>query len=310
LPEARLSGAIAPGRSAVRFAAATRARGLSVVLLPFAIGAALAWDRTGRFSWAWFAPTVVAAALGRLALNLLEEVLDDASGADAAARADGLSAPTGSGAIASGQMTRGRATAIVIVLFGASLACWSALGAARTWRVLIVAAIAYAAEALARPPFVREIVALGSAGVLAVAVAYGAQTRAFDAAALRAGIVPGIMLMLILFHQSFLRHRSDRQIGRPNAVSLLGPRRAIVASAVVLALAIGLLLWQVARREWPAWAAVAVVGSLPLLAAYKRLAEEPESIHVQLPFLGAAVGSAAVVNVVLALSLCVDAVRR
>lgn len=296
------------------FAGLTRARSLPVMLTPAAVGGALAWTATGEFSWPWFALWVVTVAAGRLAVNVADDVSAVASGADAAARADGLSAPTASVAISSGEVSRARATAIaaVLVVLAAAAGIW--IGVARTWSPLILGAVALTLSVAAsgyghRVPFSAEVAAVLSAGVLPCAAAYATQARALDAIAYRAGVVPGLMLALVLFHESFLHHRSDRQVGRPGTVSFLGARRAIVASALTYGAAFAVLLWQILAGDWPGLASIAVVGALPLVAGYRRLAGDPESVHAQLTFLGAAVGAAAVVNAILALALVIDGAR-
>jgi 1,4-dihydroxy-2-naphthoate octaprenyltransferase len=310
LPE--LGTAFAPRRPA--FLTLGRPRALPALLAPAAAGAAFAYWRAGAFSWAWLIVTLAGAAAAHLSLNAAFDVVDDASGAHAAARADGLSVPTGSDAIAFGNVTRAGATRVAVAFALVALAAGIAIAAARDAYVLALGAGAYVLGVAAAAPPLRiasRAAFAGEAGVVIGALcefagAYGAQARAVPAAAFEAGLVPALLLLLVAFHQSFVRHRADREVGRPGTVARIGPARALWISVALAAVAFGALLWQSVAGVLPPWSAVGVVGLLPLLTAYRGAMTVPEMLDHQLTLLGASVGASVVVDGLLVIVLAVS----
>ncbi len=299
------------------FAAATRARVLPVALGPALTGAVAAWALAGRFSWAWLGVLMLGAIAGHLSFNVLGDVIDDASGADDAARADLLSVPTSSGAI-SAAYPRRRALRNGIVLVLVALASGVALSVARAPSVLALGALAYALVLGAVAPPVRfasRVPASGEAaaviaGMLQTAAAYAAMAERIDLVALRLGIVPGLLIANVVFHQQFLRHRSDLVIGRPGTVSRLGAHKGAAVSIVVLLAPFVALAVQVGLGVWPAWALVAVVALAPQLLAWARLRAEIGPLDNFITLFGATLGSTALANLLLVLGLVAERLAR
>ena len=311
MPE--LSDAFGPARAPWR--QLLRARTVPALIAPAIVGAAFARHRTGSFSWGWFIVTVAGAAAAVLSLNVVFDVVDDASGAHASARADGLSVPTGSDAIAFGGISRAGATRVAVVFAAAALAAGVAIAAGRDGAafaigvagyVLVLAAAVPPVRLATRSAFAGEMIVF-AAGIAEGVAAYGAQARRVDGAAFAGAVVPGLLLVLVAFHQSFARHRADRDVSRPSTVSRLGAFRALTASMVLAAATLGALVWESIAGVLPAWSALAVVGWLPLFGAYRAMLTEPEMLDHQLTLLGASVGASILVDAILTIVL---AVRR
>lgn len=299
------------------FPAVTRARVLPVVLGPVVIGSTVAWARAGVFSWPWFAVTLAGATAGHLSFNVFRDVIDESSGADAAARADALSVPTGSGFVSTPGFTRLRALRLAAALLVASAGAGVALAAARSPVSLLFGAAAFALAMGAFVPPIRygsRAPGLAEAGAVVAAMlqagaAYAVQTGRLDLAGLRIGVVPGLLIALVVYHEQFLRYRADRAIGRPSTISRLGSERAVAVSAALILVTFGALVAQVALGVWPAYALVALVAAVPLSIAYVRVKSEIGPLQNFLTLFGATLGSTVTANVLLGLALVVEGLR-
>ena len=125
------------------FIRATRAKVLPVMLAPVAVGGALAWAKTGFFTWGWFLVTVAGAAAMHLGANVINDYFDEESGADAAARTDPSGVATGTGLISSGLLTKQQTLGLAGGLFGIGLASGIALALARGPLVLLIGAVGF-----------------------------------------------------------------------------------------------------------------------------------------------------------------------
>jgi 1,4-dihydroxy-2-naphthoate octaprenyltransferase len=304
---------------AALFIRATRAKVLPVMLAPVAVGGALAWAKTGFFTWGWFVVTVVGASAMHLGANVINDYFDETSGADQAARRDPASFPTGSGVIATGQMTRRATLALAGALFGVALACGLALAIARgPWVIGLGAigfflAVGYVAPPLAYGYIGRGLGELGifvAFGFLPVVGSYYVQTLRIDSTAVWASVVPGLFTTLVLYHHHFLHWRADREAGKMTPVAVLGPERALVFSAIALVAIYVILIVQVAVDLWPAWALFALVTALPLGAALARMRREHDEFPAVFQLLGSTLGASVLTGAVLTLSLVGEAAGR
>ncbi|MCA1831707.1 MAG: prenyltransferase [Actinomycetota bacterium] len=305
--------------SRVPFGSVTRARLLPVLLAPFVTGAAFSYAQTGAFSWSWFAVAAAGAAAAHLSLNVLHDVVDVASGADAAARSDAASVAPGSVAIASGRVSRSRALVFASILAAFAAGCGVALATHRSAGILVYGAVAYvlAVAAITPPlrfasriPGANEIAVITAGGFLQAGAAYAVATKQFDGGSLWSGLVPGGLLMLVFWHQALLHYRADVAIGRESTSSALGPERTVIVSSVCAAMIFVALIVQVAAGLFPRGAIIALAGALPLSNAYARAIKSRRDIQNYVTLLGATLGATALVTLILVISLVVRGAVR
>ncbi len=246
-------------------------------------------------------------AAAHLGANVLQDLVDDLTGADAAARADGASVATGSGAIGMGIVGRADAVRLVAILSGIAAAATILLAPARSVETLAwgIAAgsvvLAGSAPLAARFPAIGEVCAL--VGGLLAATA-GARSQGGDAdAGLLAGSVPALFAMLVALNRQFLRYRGDRATGVRSTVGLLGVERALVVSAAAGVAPFVALTALVATGRVPAAGLAGLAAAVPLAAAWVAARADHLLVQRHLAVLGSTLGSALASGVVLAIVL-------
>ena len=310
----------APGQRGVRlFVRATRAKVLPVMLAPVAVGAAVAWERSGSLSWWRFALTAVGAAGMHLGANVINDIYDEESGAEVRARADFKSLATGSGVLGAGLMSRRRLLGLAAALFGTGLACAAALAIGGRPHVLWLGAIGFVlAYEYVGPPLrygtvgrgLGEIGIFVAFGILPVAGSYYVQAAAIDAAALWASLVPGLLTTMVLYHHHFLHWESDRAVGKMTPVAALKPQIGLVVGRIALiATTIVLAAQTLVFALFPPGAFAAALAFVPVAIAQRSAAGEPgNEAYVRL--LGATLGAAVLVAGVLVASAMVRVALR
>lgn len=293
------------------FARATRAKTLPVMLSPVAVGAALAWHRGAPTHWRWFVLTLIGASAMHLGANVLNDYYDERSGADRLARQDRKGVATGSGLIASGEMTAGQTLGLGAALFAAALAAGAALAAARGWPVLAFGATgALLAHQYVGPPLrygyrgrgLGEIGIFASFGLLPVLGAYYVQAGRVEGAAVWASLVPGLLTTLVLYHHHLLHWRADRVAGKMTPVAALGPERALIVSGVAITCAYAVLALEVAAGLFPAWSLIGLLTAAPLAASWARTMRD-SVVQNCLNLLGASLGASVLTGTAIAVSL-------
>lgn len=286
---------------------ATRARTLPVMLAPVAVGAALAPD----IHIGWLAVTMAAAALMHLGANVLNDYFDARTGVDKLARIDRASIATGSGMIETGQMSERGMLTLAGALFTASGVAGVVIASARGWPVLAFgAAGALLAAQYVGPPLrlayrgrgLGEVAVFVAFGLLPVAGSHYVQAGSVPARAWWAGVVPGLLTTLVLYHQNFLHWRADKAAGKVTPVVALGPDLAMLVSGSAIVIAYAALTLQVIFGLFPALALVAVATAIPLLALWARAVDDPAPQRY-LALLGATLGTSAVTGLILVVAL-------
>ncbi len=300
------------------FARATRAKVLPVMLAPVAVGATLAWSQAGAFAWGWFLLTIVGAVAMHLASNVVNDYFDESSGADEAARQDPASLATGTGLIASGAMTREATARLAAGLFAIALACGIVLAVARGWQVILLGVVGFLLAVFYVAPPVRygyvgrglgEIGIFIAFGYLPLVGSYFVQTKDITPDAAWASVVPGVLTTLVLFHHHFLHWQADARANKMTPVAVLGPDMALSISTVAIVVAYGLLVGQSIAGLWPPGAVLAVVGTVPLVAAVRRARRDP-ILPNYLQLLGATLGSSVLTQLTLIVALAVRVAVR
>lgn len=309
---------MAAERGVALFARATRAKVLPVMLAPVAVGATLAWERRGAFSWGWFLLTLIGATAMHLGANVVNDYFDEASGAEEEARRDFSSIATGSGVVTEGLLTQRDMARLAAALFSFAAACGIVLAAARGMTVLWLGAIGFAlAWTYVAPPLrygylgrgLGELGIFAAFGLLPVVGSYFVQARALDLSALWGAVVPGLLTTLVLYHHHFLHWQSDKAAGKMTPVAVLGPRRALrVGVLAVLAIYLTLIAQAIAGL-WPPGAIAAVFLAAPILVAAAKCREEPvPDSYVRL--LGSTLGASVLTGLILVVSEAVRVLGR
>ncbi|MFY9587633.1 MAG: prenyltransferase [Actinomycetota bacterium] len=304
-------------RGVALFIQATRAKVLPVMLAPIAVGSALAWSKTGFFSWGWFLVTLVGASAMHLGANVINDYFDEDSGADAAARTDPTGVATGTGLIASGVMSKQQTLQLAGGLFAIALACAIALAIARGPLVLLLGAVGFLLAFFYVAPPVRygyigrglgEIGIFISFGYLPLVGSFYVQALDITSDAAWASYVPGLLTTLVLFHHHFLHFQADASAGKMTPVAVLGHDRALTVSSVSIVVIYGLLVAQSIIGLWPPGAIVGVVAVVPLVAAVRRARRTP-ILPNYFQLLGATLGASILTATVLVVALVVRGLR-
>jgi 1,4-dihydroxy-2-naphthoate octaprenyltransferase len=269
--------------SALRlFVRSTRAAVLPVMAAPVLIGAVLAWQQRGVFSAGFLLLSLAGALAAHLGANVLNDVFDYRSGADAAAArmlvAHGAAMPTGSPSLLAGRLGLSGHVRLAVSLFAVALACGLALTPWRPWALVFGAAGFLLALVYVAPPLrlayvgrgAGELDILVSFGVLPLVGSFYVQTGTVAWPAVAVSIPVGLYTTAVLYFHHFLHWRADREVGKMSPVAWLGEIRgrqvgwgllALIAVAVVTVCAVGVLPWY----------AVVALGTLalPALALYR-----------------------------------------
>jgi len=290
---------------------ATRAKTLPVMLSPVVVGAALAWQRGAAYAWGWFGVTLAGAAAFHLAANVVNDYFDARSGVDKLARIDRTAIATGSGLIESGQVSARGMLGLAALLAAAALATGAVIAVARGVAVLAIGSTgAVLAWQYFAPPLrygyrgkgLGELGIFVGFGVLPVVGSYYVQTGRIDAVAVWAGIVPGMLTTLVVFHHNFLHWRADKAVRKMTPVAVLGPEKALLISAGAIVAVYVALTLEVAFGIFPMYGLLALVTALPLGGSWSRAFRDP-TLQRSLNLLGATLGTSFLVGVVLTLAL-------
>lgn len=277
-----------------RFAAVTRANVIPVMAMPVSIGAALAWQREGRFRPAPFALTLVGAVAAHLASNVTNDIFDFRSGADerAIAMAAEGTLDTSSGALTGGILTERQANRVAAGLWGTALLCGLGLAKVRGPAVLGLAAAGFGFGTLyVAPPLAYGYIGhgLGEAGILAAfgllptLGSYYVQTGKLAWVPVLAALPPGLFTTDVLLNHHFFHWRSDKAAGKMTPVVVLGEERAAKLSLGLVAAACASVLAGIAARVYPKAALLALAAAPPVVAKLRAVGVGDNST----PFYGA-----------------------
>ncbi len=266
------------------FARATRAAVLPVIAAPVLIGAALAWQERQEFEVGFLALALAGALASHLGANVLNDIFDYRSGADAAAArmlaGRGEAMPTGSPSLLSGQLGLHGHVRLALALFAVALACGLALTPWRPWTLGFGAAGFLFALAYVAPPVrlayvgrgAGELDILVSFGVLPLVGSYYVQTGTVVWSVVLVSIPVGLYTTAVLYFHHFLHWRADREVGKMSPVAWLGEIRGRQVGWGLLATCAVALVAACAVAALP-WYAVAAVGTLALPAVALRQAD-------------------------------------
>ncbi|WEK55907.1 MAG: prenyltransferase [Candidatus Cohnella colombiensis] len=297
-----------------QFVKASRMKVMPVILIPILLGSASAYAWNDRFDLLLLIIALVGGGAIHLFSNMINDLWDYRSGADATAKATEGAISTHSGYLTNGIWSLRRFATITWALFAIAVVCGLLLAWLSGWEVLIFAAVgALIAYFYVAPPIklgyrgkgYSEIAILVAFGVLPVTGAYYVQTSQFDVHALLLSIPIGLLTTLILYNHHFLHWKADKQAGKRTLVVVLGEHKALQFSKLLLLLAVLSIIACIVVEVLPIYALIALVPAFPITRVYRTLKTTNESI-AYLPLMGASVKASMNCGIILIVCLIIQ----
>ena len=242
----------------------TRLPFLTATIVPVALGGAVAAHHH-RFGWGWFLLALLGGVLIHLGLNMVNDLFDDASGADEA-----NVTPTpfsgGSRVIQYGLVSRRAVVVASVACYAAGIAIGLGLAVARGWGLLAIGAVGVVISlAYSAPPLklvhrgLGEVTtAVGFGPVTALGTYYVCAQR-FSAEALYASLPVALFIALILYVNEIPDRAGDAVVGKRTLPVRWPKERVIAGYAVGAALAYVLVIVGVVVGIMPVWTLLALL---------------------------------------------------
>ncbi len=274
------------------FGRVTRARTLSVMIVPVVIGALLAWQQTGTFFWELFALTLIGALAAHLGANLLNDIFDFEQGTDQAAQdlhLSGTTIVTGSPLLLNGALSGKTYRWLAVGCFAVALLCGIILSIFRPW-VLLFAILGFLlAYFYVAPPLrlayigrgLGEIDIFFSFGALPLVGAFYVQTGTIGSGAILVSIPVGLYTTAVLYFHHFLHWRGDKKAGKITPVVALGEHGARIVGALILAGIAFAIIILAFTQVLPWYSVVAALTVIPVQLTLRQANGELKN-YVQL----------------------------
>jgi 1,4-dihydroxy-2-naphthoate polyprenyltransferase len=255
---------------------ATRLPFLTATVVPIALGGAVA-AHDGRFAWGWWLVCLLAGVAAHLGINVINDVADADSGADAA-----NTTPTpfsgGSRVIQYGLVSRRTMVATAAGLYAVTAALGLLLAATRSWALLGIGAVAMVLGYgyTARPfRFVHRglgepVVALGFGPVMAAGT-YLAVTSQWSWEPVWASVPVGVLIALVLYVNQVPDRRSDAATGKRTLIVRWPEQRVVRGYAAASAAAYLWVLLGPVLDVTPVATVAAVAGAWWSLRTWRGL---------------------------------------
>ncbi|HLI70285.1 MAG TPA: prenyltransferase [Ktedonobacteraceae bacterium] len=274
------------------FGRVTRARTLSVMIVPVVIGALLAWQQAGTFFWELFALTLIGALAAHLGANLLNDIFDFEQGTDQAAQdlhLSGTTIVTGSPLLLNGALSGKTYRWLAVGCFAVALLCGIILSIFRPW-VLLFAILGFLlAYFYVAPPLrlayigrgLGEIDIFFSFGALPLVGAFYVQTGTIGSGAILVSIPVGLYTTAVLYFHHFLHWRGDKKAGKITPVVALGEHGARIVGALILAGIAFAIIILAFTQVLPWYSVVAALTVIPVQLTLRQANGELKN-YVQL----------------------------
>jgi 1,4-dihydroxy-2-naphthoate polyprenyltransferase len=270
------------------FLRTTRLPFLTATFVPILLGLAVAsW--TNGFSW-WLALlTLVGGACIHLGLNVANDVLDTASGADEA-NVNPTQFSGGSRVVLYGLLTLRQIALLSFGLYAVGIAIGVGLAAARGWELLwlgvagVVLSVFYTA-----PPFrlvhrgLGEIVVALGFGPIMTLGAYFVQAQEYDLEPFLVSIPVGILIALVLYVNEVPDRPADAAAGKRTLPVRLSKDAIVNGYAAAVAVAFGLIV-VFAVAGWTVRPTIIALAAAPLaVPVYRALRDFYEQPYALMP---------------------------
>ncbi len=248
---------------------APRPQFFTAAVIPVALGAAIAWDRTGSVNWLNLCVAMAGAVLSQAGLNLTNDYYDFMSGDDVVNKT-----PTpfsgGSRLLPDGVLKPAQVLIAGIACFFLTIASGLYLVyATKGYLLFIFGAIGiFLAFFYTASPLKIGYTRMGEAatgigfGPLMVLGSYYVQTGRLAWEPFFASLPVGILIALVLFINEFPDYEADKATGKRNTVVSIGKSRASKIYAWLIISAYAVLVAGVAAGVFPA-ASLTALLSLP-----------------------------------------------
>lgn len=273
------------------FTLATRLPFLTATIVPVALGGAVA-AHDSAFRWGWFLLCLLAGAAAHLGLNIVNDLADDVSGADAA-----NVTPTpfsgGSRVLQYGLVSRRGMLTLCLSCYTIAIliGCW--LAAARTWWLLAlgVVAVILSVEYTAPPlRFVHRglgepVVAAGFGPIMALGT-YLAVTGHGSWEVFWVSLPVGFLCALILYVNQVPDRVADAAVGKRTLIVRWPQQWVIRVYVGTVAVSFLLLVGYVLIGLTPAWTLLALLAAplaVPITRGLRRFYTQPFAL---IPTLG------------------------
>jgi 1,4-dihydroxy-2-naphthoate octaprenyltransferase len=251
-------------------------------LVPFCVGAALAWNAGGRVAPVIASAAFLAVFFVEVGKNAVNDLYDFRSGADLAVRPDERSPFSGGKRVLVDRLLTGH-DLVAIAWIAFALAGVTGVAVAMATKPMLIAIGAAAAAvsvAYAMPPLQLAYRGLGELAVFLVygpGILLGSFVMAggvIDGSSVVASITLGILIAVVLLANELPDERADRLAGKRTLVVRLGRERAVSLIGLLMATAFAIPTIVVASGG-PGWFAGALTACPVALFAWWSFSFEP-----------------------------------
>jgi len=274
------------------FLRATRLPFLSATFVPVALGVAVA-ALHGEWHW-WLAIlTLIAASCVHLALNIANDVFDTLSGADQA-NVTPTQFSGGSRVILYGLMSMRQMVLLMLGFYAVGVGLGLYLAVARGFWPLFWIGVAglFISVFYTAPPFrfvhrgVGELMVFLGFGPIMTIGAYYVQARAWSWEAIYASLPVGILIALVLYVNEVPDRPGDSAAGKRTLPVRLSKRAVIMAYALSVATAFGLILFGAIFGVIPRPTIIALAAIPLAVQVYRGLQAHYDSPYQLMPKMG------------------------
>jgi len=291
----------------------TRVQFLPLILLPAAVGTALAFRTTGDFNLGYFLFVILGVGVLHLGANAIDDCYDYQNGVDAIANSmfppdfgGWKPLPRGLISLKNAKIVSGflfLGSLLVSVYFAISVGYWSLIFAVAG----ILLAIFYTAPPLKldyRGKGLGEIAILFAFGPIPVMGSYYVQTGELSFPAFLVSLAVGIMTVTILVDHDMIFYEVYARAKKLSLGAVLGRERALSASLYLTILSYGLIAAFVTVRFLPLLSLAApIVSAVILVRKAKTFNKSEEAPPYYVPFTVNALLSDWLFSLVLAITI-------
>ncbi|MEO3947798.1 prenyltransferase [Gorillibacterium sp. CAU 1737] len=300
------------------FIKASRFSIVPVMLMPVLLGALGAYAWEGSWNIGLLLLTGIGAGAMHLFSNMINDLWDYRNETDGMAAQMEGSIQTNSQFLTNGIWSEKKFARWTWLMFALALACGVGLAVWSGYPVLIYGLLGgLIAYFYVAPPIqfgyrgkgYSELAIVIAFGVLPVVGSYYVQTSSFRWEAILLSLPIGLLTTLILFNHHFLHWRADQAAGKRTLVVVLGERRALRFSAMLVGLSYLSLIVAAVAGAVPVYSLLALLTALPLVKVYRTLKDENPSA-AYLPLMQASLQASVRCGLVMAAALFVQGLLR
>lgn len=287
---------------------ALRAPFFQAVIIPTALGAAIAWYQDGIFHVGYFLLTVLGVIFVNAGTNLSNDYFDHKSGNDD--NNDVFTAFSGgSRVIQDGLISAKTIHTVALISFGLAATIGVYFTFTRGWPILIIGlfgAISGYLYTATPTKFVYrgwgELIAGLNCGPLVVLGAYYVQVQHFSIEVVVASIPIGFLAAAILYINQFSDYKPDKEANKNTLIVILGPKRAVKGYFLLMAAVYLVIIIGSISHTMPMWSLISLI-TIPLAwKAAKILQRNYDGGDKMIPAMASNIATHLTVGLLLSLS--------